>query len=74
MGAAGNESFVDRVGGTGAAQPVNHVTGEFNDTIGVYGEGLGGYVVFYLALAHARSAASCANETAVVTEPVYHRR
>ena len=37
---------------------LDYIATEFNDTIAAYGEGLGGYVVFYLALAHA-SAASC---------------
>jgi len=45
-----------------------------HDTIGVYGEGLGGYVVFYLALAHAPvGSIVCENAPAIMTEPAYHR-
>src|SRR6266545_7656557 len=42
-------------------------------TIGVYGEGLGGYVIFYLALAHAPvGSIVCQNSPAIMTEPAYH--
>jgi len=52
---------------------VDFIAAEFNDTIGVYGEGLGGYVVFYLALAHAPvGAIVCQNSPAIMTEPAYH--
>jgi predicted dienelactone hydrolase len=32
---------------------LQYIRAEFSDRIGLYGEGLGGYVAFYLALAHA---------------------
>lgn len=51
---------------------IRFVATEFNDIVGVYGEGLGGYVVFYLALAHAPvSSIACQNSPAVMTEPAY---
>ena len=51
---------------------VDFIAGEFNNTIGVYGEGLGGYVVFYLALAQAPiGGIVCQNSPAIMTEPAY---
>jgi hypothetical protein len=32
---------------------LQYIRREFNDRIGLYGDGLGGYLAFYLALAHA---------------------
>lgn len=53
---------------------VGFIAGESNDTIGVYGEGLGGYVVFYLALAHAPiGAIVCQNSPAIMNEPAYRK-
>lgn len=47
---------------------------EFNHTIGAYAEGLGGYVVFYLALAHGPvGSIVCQNSPAVMTEQAYHQ-
>jgi len=52
---------------------VRYIAGEFNETIGVYGEGLGGYVVFYLALGHAPiGSIACQNSPAVMTDKSYH--
>ena len=51
-----------------------HIGREFNDRIGLYGEGLGGYVPFYLALAHAPIVSLiCQNASAILTEPAYHQ-
>ena len=51
---------------------VSFIGSEFNDVVGVYGEGLGGYVVFYLALAHAPiSSMVCQNSPAVMTDSAY---
>ena len=53
---------------------LDYISTEFTGAIGVYGEGLGGYVAFYLALAHTPQAASiaCQNSPAILTEPAYH--
>ena len=53
---------------------LDYIATEFNDTIAAYGEGLGGYVVFYLALAHASAVGSivCQNSPAILTEQAYH--
>ncbi|MGZ4942112.1 MAG: hypothetical protein ACXV5P_07390 [Halobacteriota archaeon] len=52
---------------------LKHISGSFNDRIGIFGEGLGGYVAFYLALARgpAKSIA-CQNSPAIMTEKEYH--
>ena len=54
---------------------LQYIRAEFNDRIGLYGEGLGGYVAFYVALAHAPPIVSliCQNAQAILTEPVYHQ-
>ena len=53
---------------------LQYIRGEFNDRIGLYGEGLGGYVAFYLALAHAPVVSLiCQNAPAMLTEPAYHQ-
>lgn len=45
----------------------------FSGPIGVYGEGLGGYVAFYLALAGGRiRSLVCQNSPAIMVEPAYH--
>ncbi|MCC7165640.1 MAG: alpha/beta hydrolase [Anaerolineae bacterium] len=51
---------------------LKHISSYFNDSIGVYGEGLGGYVTFYLALAHGPlKSIICQNSPAITTEPEY---
>jgi alpha-beta hydrolase superfamily lysophospholipase len=53
---------------------LHHIASQFNDTIGVYSEGLGGYVSFYLALAHApMGSLVCENSPAILTEPAYQK-
>ena len=53
---------------------LQYIRREFNDRIGLYGEGLGGYVAFYLALAHGPIVSLiCQNAPAIVTEPAYHQ-
>jgi pimeloyl-ACP methyl ester carboxylesterase len=53
---------------------LQYIHREFNEAIGLYGEGLGGYLAFYLALAHAPIASLiCQNAPAILTEPAYHR-
>lgn len=53
---------------------LQYIRREFNDRIGLYGEGLGGYVAFYLALANAPFVSLiCQNAPAILTEPAYHR-
>jgi pimeloyl-ACP methyl ester carboxylesterase len=53
---------------------LQYIRREFSDRIGLYGEGLGGYVAFYLALAHAPIVSLiCQNAPAILTEPAYHR-
>jgi alpha-beta hydrolase superfamily lysophospholipase len=53
---------------------LQYIRREFNEAIGLYGEGLGGYLAFYLALAHAPIASLiCQNAPAILTEPAYHR-
>ena len=52
---------------------VHFIAARFNDTIGVYSEGLGGYVTFYLALARAPiGSIVCQNSPAIMTEQSYH--
>lgn len=51
---------------------LKHISHCFNDRIGVYGEGLGGYVIFYLALAHGPAKSIiCQNSPSITTEPEY---
>ena len=53
---------------------LQYIRAEFNDRIGLYGEGLGGYVAFYLALAHAPIVSLiCQNAPAILTEPAYYQ-
>jgi pimeloyl-ACP methyl ester carboxylesterase len=55
-------------------QVLQYIKREFNDAIGLYGEGLGGYVAFYLALAHAPIVSLiCQNAPAILTEPAYRQ-
>lgn len=50
-----------------------HISSSFNDRIGILSEGLGGYVVFYLALAHGPvKSIVCQNSPAIMTESKYH--
>lgn len=52
---------------------LEYVTQTFNGRIGVYAEGLGGYVAFYLALAHGpMKSIVCQNSPAVMSDPEYH--
>ena len=54
---------------------LQYIRREFNDRIGLYGEGLGGYVAFYLALTHAPIVSLiCQNAPATLTEPAITRR
>jgi hypothetical protein len=51
---------------------LDYVSGSFNEQVGVYAEGLGGYVVFYLALAHARmKSIVCQNSPGILTDSQY---
>lgn len=53
---------------------LHYIRRESNDRIGLYGEGLGGYVAFYLALAHAPiNSLICQNAPAIMTEQAYHQ-
>ena len=53
---------------------LQYIGRKFNDRIGLYGEGLGGYVAFYRAIAHAPIVSLiCQNAPAILTEPAYHR-
>lgn len=48
------------------------IASRYNDRIGIYSEGLGGFVCFYLALAHAPfRSLLCQNAPAIMTEPAY---
>lgn len=51
---------------------LNHIASHFNHRIGIFSEGLGGYVTFYLALAKGpvRSIV-CQNAPAIMTEKAY---
>jgi pimeloyl-ACP methyl ester carboxylesterase len=50
-----------------------NISAQFNDRIGVFGEGLGGYVTFYLALAHGPvKSIICQNAPAILTEKQFH--
>ncbi len=51
-----------------------YITNNFNDRIGVFGEGLGGFVVFYLALARGpvRSVV-CQNSPGILTEQKFQQ-
>ena len=53
---------------------LEHIHRHFRSTTAIYGEGLGGYVAFYLALARAPMISLvCQNAPAILTEPAYHR-
>jgi pimeloyl-ACP methyl ester carboxylesterase len=50
-----------------------NVSNHFNDRVGMFGEGLGGYVTFYLALAHGLvKSIVCQNAPAILTEKQFH--
>jgi hypothetical protein len=52
---------------------IEAVTRTCNGRVGVYAEGLGGHVAFYLALAHSRmKSLVCQNAPALMTDPAYH--
>ena len=51
------------------SEALKHISMNFNDRIGIFAEGLGGYAVFYLALAHGKMrSAAYQNAPAVLTE------
>ncbi len=51
---------------------LEYIAGRFSGNIGVYSEGLGGYVAFYLALAHAPiHSLVCENSPAIMTGQAY---
>lgn len=53
---------------------LDYVTRSFNECIGVYAEGLGGYVAFYVALAGSpMKSLVCQNSPAILTDPDYHK-
>lgn len=53
---------------------LGHISSNFTDRIGILSEGLGGYVVFYLALAHGPAKSIvCQNSPAIMTETKYHQ-
>lgn len=48
---------------------IKHISNHFNDRIGVFSEGLGGFVSFYLALAHSpMRSIVCQNSPGILTE------
>jgi pimeloyl-ACP methyl ester carboxylesterase len=52
---------------------LGYISRAFNQRIGAYGEGLGGYVVFYLALEQGpMKSVVCQNAPAIMTEAEYH--
>lgn len=52
---------------------VRHIKANYNERIGIFGEGLGGYVTFYLALADGPvQSIICQNAPAILTEPSWH--
>ncbi len=53
---------------------LRHISANFNERIGVFAEGLGGYVVFYLALAHGpMKSMVLQNAPAILTEEKYQK-
>jgi pimeloyl-ACP methyl ester carboxylesterase len=56
------------------ADALAHIAGRFNDRIGVYAEGLGGFVAFYLALDHGpMKSLAIQNAPAILTEEKFRR-
>jgi len=54
------------------AAALEHIAEVCNDRTGIFGEGLGGYVAFYVALAHGRlRSLVCQNAPAILTEPAW---
>jgi pimeloyl-ACP methyl ester carboxylesterase len=52
---------------------LGHIAKRWNDRIGVFAEGLGGYAAFYLALRHGpMRSLVCQNSPAILTEPAFH--
>ena len=52
---------------------LDYVLGIANDRVGLYAEGLGGYVAFYLALAHGQfKSLVCQNAPAILNDREYH--
>ena len=53
---------------------LRHIRESFSDRIGAFGEGLGGFVVFYLALSHGPvTSIACQNSPAILTERKFLR-
>lgn len=53
---------------------LNHISDNFSKKIGVFSEGLGGFVVFYLALAHGpMKSIVCQNSPGILTENEFHK-
>ena len=51
----------------------SHICRTYNDRLGLFGEGLGSFVTFYLALAHGPvKSIVCQNGPAILTEPAFH--
>ena len=54
------------------ADAVAHISRTFNERVGIFGEGLGGYAVFYFALADgSMKSIVCQNSPAILTEPAF---
>ncbi len=53
---------------------LNHISDNFSKRIGVFSEGLGGFVVFYLALAHGpMKSIVCQNSPGILTEKEFQK-
>lgn len=53
---------------------LNHISSNFSKRIGVFSEGLGGFVVFYLALAHGPvKSIVCQNSPGILTEKKFQK-
>ncbi|HBG75146.1 MAG: hypothetical protein A2X25_13140 [Chloroflexi bacterium GWB2_49_20] len=53
---------------------LKYISNDFNEHIGIFSEGLGGYVVFYLALAQgAMKSIVCQNSPAIMTGKEYQQ-
>jgi hypothetical protein len=53
---------------------IAHIRSRSSRDVAIFGEGLGAYVAFYLALGHAPiESVACENGPAILTDPSYHR-